>query len=207
MKKIILFICCVILASCKNEKSEAQIQEEKEANTKYTIDSIFNSTIPKNFIDECYVQKTKILTNEIEPFELKGSIYAINFFDTERSFFYSNHNLNNQLIRNGYDVSQNFSDTDYLIFTEAIEEKVGNYIDEKNKKTKEATVTTDYIYVYDMKKQKLSLVTIHRGEEPKEKLSDKDLILASYGRSWNYEDYLDYLETNKFLTKDTTSTK
>jgi hypothetical protein len=191
MKKILFLMTCLFIFSC--EKSY-----EKENRYVEAMDLAFDKSLSHTIKDKLI--NASILQNDTLEQKLSGKICAVemnSFSDHNRVML--NHSLNQKLIESGYKVTYNIKEVDVLLLTYDKFNKIGEYVNAQSGVNGDDAYSIDnYLYSYDVKNNKLCIVTSAKGEQPENRITKH---YQSMGRSWMAQDYLYYLVKHKLLAE------
>ena len=197
MRKYILLLISLIVISCEDAY-------DKEERYQTDLNAKFYSSFP-NELREIFLSKNKSKRKCTLNIDFRKKICPIEkgMDENYNRTIEIDHRISKELISNGFNISYDINEIEYLIFTENDFEKVGVYIDDNGKKKDDASIVYNSLYIYDLKANKLCFITSHKGSEPKETIyrgtNRYDLPI---GRGWYAEDYLEYLIENRYLIKD-----
>ena len=191
MKKILFLITCLFIFSC--EKSF-----EKEKRYVEAMDLAFDKSLSHTIKDKLI--NASILQSDTLEQKLSGKICAVEMNSlSDHNRVMLNHSLNQKLIESGYKVTYNIKEADVLLLTYEKFNRIGDYIDAQNGENSDRAYSIDnYLYSYDVKNNKLCIVTSAKGKQPENRITKH---YQSIGRSWSAEDYIYYLVKNELLAK------
>jgi len=207
LKLLVVILSCIIISSCE-DVYDKEMRYEKEINLR------FNKSLPEELkeklaavtSEEGKYNKSEVSSN----FNISGNICVVkNQFDEKYNEVLGiDHMLIKEFLKNGYRVSFNLENLQYIIITDIELEKVGEYINDKGVRSQDAMVTYDFIYVYDIANDELHFVTSHKGGDPDKIITETNQKPAMpFGQSWDSEDYFSYLYTNGYLSKSANKQK
>lgn len=180
---------------------------DKERKYEQDLNSKFERNLPakvKTVLLGLYKNDNKFKNRLFgETLSLNGKICAVqgDYDLNNKETIVIDHLLTKELIKNGHQITFDLQQLDYLIFTDTDLEDVGYYEDSDGKKTDTASIPHDFIYVYNLRNNKLSFVTVNKGGNPEKTITQsQNRLEAPFGKIWYAEDYVNFLEKHKYLS-------
>lgn len=191
----LLFIPTLVIYSIFSENIYEKENRYETALDNAFVNSINNSSYYKS-LDKSYIK-------EKNPFPLTGNICPvfIKSYNLSKIKITSiDHFFAKELLSHNQKVSYDLDNIDYFILHEIEYEKIGTYVDEQGKKTDDANVATDKIYIFNTKNKILTFAGSKRGDNPKQIIRrGTHSFDHSTGEHWSSEDMYQYLSSLNYF--------